>query len=119
MADTVKGSTLRKIGESLARFADVRETAKEPQDRIIVQANGMEIKFIAASTWGTLVATAHVTDQEFRAIIPARPFLQALKSTNAKQEYRVRDLNRGFEVGCTLVGDKQTDFLRLSKSLPR
>jgi hypothetical protein len=120
MDDTVKGKTLKKIGESLARFADVRETAKEPRDRVIVQANGTVMKFIAGSTSGTLVATVHATTQEFRAIIPARPLLQALKATSAKEDYRIEDLNRGYEIGCSLLAGngEAVDFLRLSKKLP-
>src|SRR5687768_11609354 len=103
MKSTIRGSDLKKIAESLGRFADVRVTAKEPRDRIVVQADGSVIKLIAGFTSGTLIAIVHATEQKFRCIIPARNLLQALKDTSARQEYRLVDLKIGFEIGCTLV----------------
>lgn len=121
MEDTVKGRHLRKIGENLARFADVRETAKEPKDRIVVQANGSEVKLIAGSMGGTLIAVVHSTSETGRAVVPARFLLQALKNANTKGDYRFVNLNRGFEVGCALERidfPEVEHFLRVDKKLP-
>lgn len=115
MEDTVKGSVLKKIGASLARFADIRETAKEPRDRVVVQAAAGMLKVVAGASFGTIIATVHATTQQFRAVISAREFLTSTKNLKAKENYRIEDLNKGFEIGCTLDGQ---DFLRVSKSLP-
>jgi hypothetical protein len=115
MDERVKGSVLKKIGVSLARFAETRETAKEPRDRVVVQANGETVKVVAGASFGTIIATVHATTQQFRAVISAREFLTTCKSLSAKKDYQIVDLQKGFEIGCTLDGK---DFLRLSKSLP-
>lgn len=123
MDDIVKGSTLKKIGVSLARFADSSEKAKEPQSRMVVQANGESLKVVAGDQFGTLIASLHESTQTFRAIISARDFLTNLKRVEAKENYRIVDLNLGWEVGCSLVesdsGKRVLSFQRMSKTLPR
>lgn len=115
MDDSISGKNLKKIGESLARFADVRGTAQEPRDRVVVQAAAGMIKVVAGASYGTIIATVHATTQQFRAVISARELLNKIKSLSPKEEYKFEDLNKGFEVGCSLAG---TDFLRLSTGLP-
>lgn len=119
MDEKVSGSTLRKIGASLARFADVRGTAKEPRDRVVVQANGSTLKVVAGSEAGTLIATVHATTQTFKAVVPARDFLLACKQAEAKKEYWIEGLNKDWGIGCTLVGPMNEDFLRITKTIPR
>ena len=124
MEDFVKGAVLRKIGESVGRFADIRTSAKEPQNQIVVQANGEVVKIVAGATYGTLIATVHATTQTFKAVVGAREFLLALKDASPKVLYRFIDLNEGFESGCSLQpegGSSQSSkhFLRVSTSLPR
>ena len=121
MEDTVKGRTLRKIGENLARFADIRETAKEPKDRIVVQANGSEVKLVAGSMGGTLIASVHATSESGRTVVPSRFLLQALKNADLKGDYRFVNLNKGFEIGCALERIDKPEvehFLRVDKKLP-
>ena len=118
----MKIADLKKIGENVGRFASVREGAKEPQDRIVIQANGETVKVVAGASFGTLIATAHASEQMFRATIPAREFLTTIKGLPAKTRVLLRDLNQGFAIGCSLVdedtGEVNADFLRLTKSLP-
>jgi hypothetical protein len=118
MDERVSGSTLRKIGANLGRFADVRESAKEPMDRVVVQANGETLKVVAGASSGTIIATVHATTKQFRAVISAREFLTACKEAETKKEYWIEDLNKGWEIGCTLVGPKNEDFPRLTKKIP-
>lgn len=115
MDPTVRGKTLKKIGESLGRFADTRATAKEPRDRVVVQADTETLKVVAGASYGTIIATVHATTQQFRAVISARELLTTIKTINPKQEYIFEDLDKGWEVGCSLGS---TDFLRLEKKLP-
>lgn len=112
---TISGKSLKKIGESLGRFADTRVTAKEPQDRVVVQAAAGTVKVVAGAYFGTIIATVHATTQQFRAVISARELLTCIKSLKTKSEYSFEDLNKGWEIGCSLDG---TDFLRLDKKLP-
>lgn len=116
MAPTTSGKNLRKIGESLGRFADSRATAKEPRDRVVVQAAAGTVKVVAGASYGTIIATVHASEQQWRAVISARELLECLKSLKTKSEYSFEDLNKGWEIGCSLGG---TDFLRLDKKLPK
>lgn len=116
MAPTVSGKELRKIGESLGRFADTRATAKEPRDRVVVQAAAGTVKVVAGAPFGTIIATVHATTQQWRAVISARELLTTLKTVSTKGQYSFEDLNKGWEIGCSLGG---ADFLRLDKKLPK
>lgn len=119
----MKIADLKKIGENVGRFASVRETAKEPQDRIVIQANGETVKVVAGASYGTLIATAHATEQTFRGTISAREFLTTIKGLPAKREVMLTDLDQGFAIGCSLVdthtGEVYADFLRLTRALPK
>lgn len=121
MDDTVKGSTLKKIATSLARFADSSERAREPQSQIVIQANGQSLKVVAGNQFGTLIANVHASSQVFRAVISARDLLTRLKAVTTKANYRIIDLNLGWEIGCSLVDEdkKVASFQRVSKTLPR
>lgn len=77
---------LRDIGENLARFASIREKAEQPMDRILIQATGGVLKLVAGNFQSTIIATVGPTEQEGKALVPARLLLGAIKTLKAKGE---------------------------------
>jgi hypothetical protein len=117
----INGKDLKAIAQNLGRFAQIRETAKEPQDRVVVQANSETLKVVAGASYGTIIATVHATTQRFLAVISAREFLSVMKTLKAREQYQIVDLNQGWEIGCSLTdaeGNIIANFLRLTKAVP-
>lgn len=99
----MKVKEIKQIAEVLGRFAQVRETAKFPQDRLLIQAANGVIKIVAIAPYGTMVATAHDTSENFRKVINARDFLQHVKSLPAKgQDVTITEADDNWENGIRL-----------------
>jgi DNA polymerase III sliding clamp (beta) subunit (PCNA family) len=77
---------LREIGETIGRFASVREKADRPTDRVIIQAHNGVLKLIAGDHEKTIMATVGPTDQDGTAIVSSRLFLTTLKALKGKGE---------------------------------
>jgi hypothetical protein len=78
-------SDLRAIGDALGRFANIRETAKEPEDRILILDDGEVTKFVAGSTVRAIVHLGP-TFGGGRALVSARLLLGAVKALRGKGE---------------------------------
>lgn len=93
----------KQIADVLGRFALVRETAKFPQDRLLIQAANGVVKIVAIAPHGTMVATAHDTTEDFRKVIRSRDFLQYVKGLPAKgQELTITEAGDNWENGVRL-----------------
>jgi len=74
----------RDIGENLGRFASIREKAESPSDRILIQADKGQLKLIAGDYSKTIVVSVGATEQQGKALVPARILLQAIKTLKSK-----------------------------------
>lgn len=118
--NSMRGSQLKKIGQSLGRFALKRENAPFPQDRLIVQATAGELKVIGLAPYGTLACSVAQVPDKLRAIIAARPFLEFTDSLKAKDIVTfipaVHDWHYGLEVS---VNDGPVTFFeRITTDMP-
>lgn len=86
---------LRDVCENLGRFAAVRDKAPYPTDRILIQAVGGILKFVAGDEQSTLIVNAGATDQNGAAIVSARTLLTAAKSLKGKGQVDLSVSNEG------------------------
>lgn len=77
-------SDFKDIAATLGRFADIRETAKEPRDRIVVQVAGGRLKFIAGDDNMTVVVDAAEAEGKDKVVVKARMLLNAAKSLRGR-----------------------------------
>jgi hypothetical protein len=109
---------LRDIGETLARFASIREKAESPMDRIVVQASDGVLKLVAGNFQSTVIATVGPTEQTGRAVVPARTLLGAIKTLKAKGEadFLIREdgavIKTGFGSAIEMPGMDMPKYLR-------
>lgn len=87
-------SQFKAIASTLRRFADVRETAKEPRDRIIVQVAKGSLKFIAGDDYSTVVADAAPCEGKGRVVVSARMLLTAADALRGRGNVTV-DVEKG------------------------
>lgn len=109
-------SEFKAIAATLGRFADIRDTAKEPRDRIIVQVAAGRLKFIAGDDNMTVVADVGAAQGKDRAVVKARLLLNAAKSLRGRGEVEV-EVDRG---GCFLraSGGGQVSLSAIASVLP-
>lgn len=100
---------LREIGETIGRFASVREKADRPQDRVVIQAKDGLLKLVAGDHEKTVIATVGPTEEDGVAVVSARLLLTSLKTLKGKGDvfFVVKDngaeLRTGF--GSSIVFD--------------
>lgn len=87
-------ATFKDVCETLGRFADIRETAKEPRDRIVAQVGGGRLKFIAGDEQKTVVVDMGEHEGKDKAIVKSRLLLNAAKALRGRGEVSI-EVDRG------------------------
>ena len=102
----------REYGDSLGRFASIREKAETPMDRIVVQNNAGIQKVVAGDFGKTLIVTIGPTNQpDSRAVVSARLFLTTLKTLKGKGEAELRVTDKGLTIQTSFGSTIQMDNL--------
>ena len=83
---SVTVSEFKAACATLGRFADIRETAKEPRDRIIVQASQGRLKLIAGDDDSTVVVDLGETEETGKCVVKARLLLSSAKALRGRGE---------------------------------
>lgn len=91
--------------ETLARFASVRENAKEPADRILIQSYGGSLKLIAGTDTKTVIVDCGPSEDIFRALVSARVFLSAGKALKGKGQVTIEKAPDGVILRVTTGGE--------------
>lgn len=94
MTTTLPIAEFKDICETLGRFADIRETAKEPRDRVVAQVGGGRLKFIAGTEDYTVIVDAGPAEGKDKAVVKARLLLNAAKALRGRGEVYI-DVDRG------------------------
>ena len=104
--------------EMLGRFANIREGAPEPTDRILIQCDRV-LKFVAGDDHGTVVVdTGAPVAIKGKALVSARLLLQAAKTLRGKGAVTFELDGKGGAVLKTNTGGKVV-LPRVSDTLPR
>lgn len=96
----------KSMAEMVGRFANVRENAPEPTDRVLIQFDGV-MKFVAGDENSTLILdTGAPVDRKGKALVSARLFLQAAKTLRGKGDIRFELDGDGGAILTTHTGGK-------------
>lgn len=79
----------KDLAATLRRFADVRETAKEPYDRVLVQVAKGRLKFIAGDENAAVVADAAPAEGKAKVVVKSRLLLSAADSLRGRGNVEV------------------------------
>jgi hypothetical protein len=110
-------SDYKTAAEMLGRFANVREGAPEPTDRILIQFDTV-IKFVAGDDHSTVIVdTGTPVSSKGKALVSARLFLQAAKTLRGKGELTFELDGKGGAVLKTHTGGKVV-LPRIADALP-
>lgn len=90
---TLSITDFKDLCDTLSRFADIRETAKEPRDRVVMQVGGGRMKFIAGTEDTTVVVDAGPAEGKAKAVVKARLLLHAAKAVRGRGSVRI-EVNR-------------------------
>lgn len=108
----------KSSAEMLGRFADIRTSAKEPTDRILVQCDKV-LKFVAGDEQSTVIVdTGTPVETKGKALVSARLLLQAAKTLRGKGDLAFELDGKGGAVLKTNTGGKVV-LPRVSDELPR
>ena len=80
----------KALCETLGRFASVREKAPEPEDRILVTAQGGSLSFTAGTEGYSVTATVGETSDTGWVVVPSRMLLASAKALRGRGEVDVR-----------------------------
>lgn len=95
----MKASEFKELVSVLSLFANVRETAKPPENQIGVQVSNGVAKLIAGSgPAGTVITLEGETPGKFSYTVEARPFLQSAKVITGKQEVSLDISEKGITI---------------------
>lgn len=110
-------SQYKEAAETLGRFANIREGAPEPTDRILIQFDKV-LKFVAGDEASTaIVDTGLPVDSKGKALVSARLFLQAAKTLRGKGDLGLELDGKGGARLTTHTGGKVV-LPRLADELP-
>lgn len=114
---TLSISDYKSAAEMLGKFANVREGAPEPTDRILIQFDSV-VKFVAGDDHSTVIVDTGVpVPTKGKALVSARLFLQAAKTLRGKGDVAFELDGKGGAVLKTHTGGRVV-LPRLAEALP-
>ena len=84
----------KAICNTLRRFADVRETAKEPRDRVLIQTAAGRLKFIAGDEDMTVVVDAGEAEGRAKVVVGSRLLLKSAEALRGRGDIEI-EVDRG------------------------
>lgn len=82
-------SDFKAACETLGRFADVRETAKEPRDRVLIQLSGGKLKLVGGDEDMSVVVDLGEQQGKAKAVVSSRLLLNAAKALRGRGDLTV------------------------------
>jgi len=114
---TLSINDYKASAEMLGRFANIREGAPEPTDRILIQFDGV-LKFVAGDDNSTVIVdTGTPVETKGKALVSARLLLQAAKTLRGKGELGIELDGKGGAVLKTHTGGRVV-LPRVADDLP-